>query len=174
MHFIYTQTIPNDVNEFSNLIERPNDGNNAWTWDTPWACINAYILAEQISAPAFGAAINNYLVNEWHGGLCELNSGGKQDLIARAFDYIPKDRVIMQFLVDDYCHTDWDDGESDEGKLPVGFYARCMRRLREMVNALYDDPDTRCYLEHGNEDEKKACLKLHMRFDSEVGHGYFE
>ena len=114
--------------------------------------------------------------------MLEFDTGDLQELVAKAFRNIPQHRMILQWLLDQYC-AGWSmelpPGDSDEESiLPREFLLRVVRRYRELWLESKDGEiggrKERCYLEHGNEDEKKACKKLHMRFDSEVGHGYFE
>ena len=127
--------------------------------------------------PAFGAAINNYSANTWYEAFWKLETDDREALIARTFEQIPKDRAVVQFLVDEYCHNYQNNGERDEGTLPREFLLRCMRRLKDMASEPQGDHRARlqrCYLEHTIEGEKEACPKLHMRFDQDVGHGYFE
>ncbi|KAF2833616.1 hypothetical protein CC86DRAFT_400233 [Ophiobolus disseminans] len=176
VHYLYIQTIPNEEGDaFLILIERQMDaGGFAPIWDVLWACISAYQFAQEISATGFGAAVNNHLVGEWPDGSCELNSGAKQSLLAKAFEGGRQGQVMQQFLIDDYCESDWDDGEGDEGELSANVRLRCMRRLKELVVQPQANSELRCYLEHVAEGERDACPKLHMRFDDSIRHGVFE
>jgi hypothetical protein len=96
-----------------------------------------------------------------------------------AFTNVPSNRPILQELVDDFCHTynpAYDD-ETDiaaQESLPREFFLRVLRTVHSVRNSECTETTKRCYLEHAEDEEKSACGKSHMVFDTVRGHGYFQ
>ena len=176
MHYIYTQSLPSDSKEFIHLIDKAKSHDNQ-NWLIAESCIEAYKLAEHLCAPIFRAAINNHFIDRWSKGLADMDIFDKQSLIRIAFQGITGERVLLQFLVDRYCEV-WRlenmYEQNAEEHLPRKSLLRCVRRYCELQNVPQEGKQERCYLEHVNEGGKEACAKLHMRWDEEAEHGFFE
>jgi hypothetical protein len=102
--------------------------------------------------------------------------------ISYAFENLPSTSIMLRLLVDRFAEF-WNDDEEDEeeedgaaglSKLPHAFIMRVMRRFSEMRNETNKkNMKERCYFEHTTDDEKKACLRLHMHYDGHKGYGHF-
>jgi hypothetical protein len=140
------------------------------------------ILAEQLSAHNFYNAVNNYFVDRWfEKGMREIDSDMLQIVADHLCQKLPKEKVILQLLVDEFCSTLYPSSDnlnaSKEEEIRRGVLLRCMMRFSELLSVDKESQavaDKRCYLEHASVEEKRECDDLHMRYDDKVGHGFFE
>ena len=83
-----------------------------------------------------------------------------------AYANIPSDRVILQWLVIDFCRNWPPSKEIDDNtldKLPVGFVFRVVRRYVLLQgNREHKLLKDLCCLEDASEEEKMTCTKVHM------------
>jgi hypothetical protein len=115
--------------------------------------------------------------------MCEMSTGSLQLVIRDLWSKVAKDKIVLQFLVDEYCltgdlrHTRLDNEDSEEGELPRSFLLRCMRRFSELLEVDKEQTEVtrkRCYLVHSYDFGEREFRELHMKYDAEVGHGFFE
>jgi hypothetical protein len=100
-----------------------------------------------------------------------------QPIIKEAFEIIPADRVILQFLVDTHYNT-WTTCCEESGPLPAFPYAFVVRAMRRFSEILEEERSqttikTCYYYEHVDKAALVDCGRLHMRYDAEKDFGFF-
>ncbi|KAF1358717.1 hypothetical protein EJ07DRAFT_122576 [Lizonia empirigonia] len=162
VHWLYNQRLPetHDYDAWDIIFEvsLPYIGHLRF-------CIQAYILGDRLLAPAFRRAVNSIAVSTWP---MEGSSARALLPIYRlAFANIPADRLILQFLVNDFCF-DWreqiDDDNTALNDLPQYFTVRALRRYSEIVKMSEEERNKKhCFLEHSSKEEQDSCSKgLHL------------
>ena len=95
-----------------------------------------------------------------------------------AFANIPADRLILQFLVNNFC-SDWlEKNDADNNALndlPQAFTVRVLRRYSQLVKMSEEERSkTNCYREHSSKAEQENCpTGLHMEWDASREFGDF-
>lgn len=147
------------------------------TRDCFFGQVKAYSLADRILDPNFRSAINEVVVRDNSYALSFTTFINR--IIDWAFENIPSDRPILQFLVNRFCEK-WvhaldkvDDVRSLRTVSPE-FTARVMRRYAELRRSSTPKHRYACYLEHISDEEKKECKKPHVHYDPETDYGYLK
>jgi hypothetical protein len=147
------------------------------------AYIHAYVLGDRLLAANFRCAITKDLTQMlkthhfW-------NAAGVETVIF-AFKNIPADRVILQYLVEDYRYhwnastCAWIRKEeyavAAQASLPAPFLLRVMRSYHEAeCQRGLKKEKGRCFEEHVTQGEESECDQKHMFYDYEKDHGYFD
>lgn len=135
-------------------------------------------MANEFCALNVYNALNNYFVDQWcNHDMRYISAVDMQDLLEYMWEHLPRDKVMLQFLVDEYCLAyhllELSDFEGPSSSLLV----RCVKRfseLRDVAGERHGLPfRNRCYLEHASLDEKQECAGMHMVYDERTSHGYF-
>ncbi|KAJ4333155.1 hypothetical protein N0V95_009494 [Ascochyta clinopodiicola] len=138
--------------------------------------IRAYALDDRLLAPTFRRAVNSVIVSDWHA---EVRDAVTLALTYQwAFANIPADRLVLQFLVNDFCdfwHERRDADNVGMKGFPHAFTLRVVRRYSQLVQLSVKKPvKTHCYIEHSSKKEQDDCeTELHMTYDAEKDFGNF-
>jgi hypothetical protein len=128
---------------------------------------------------SFRQLINQHLSDLIDG--TRLTAEYASQAIKYAFAQVPRDRPILQQLVNDYCE-DWHEGGDDEelgilahNELPQSFLLRVTRRFAELKRMQKEEvlSGRYFYYEHDSEEDKKVCMSLHMQYSEKRDYGYF-
>lgn len=138
------------------------------------APLKAYVFGDRFLVPEFRRAVNNSFV----GHKLYQQASKLYSLAIYAFENIPADRPILQFLVDKHCFewvADLDTKYDLEyyQKLPHNFLVRVMRRYNSLYLNSGHGFEEGCYLEHTSNEEKAECAGCHVRFDNQLGDASF-
>jgi hypothetical protein len=177
VHWLYTQNLPKGADEWIRVLglEESTKDDDLWWQEAFLVCLKAYVFGDRFLLPTFRQAVNNFFVRVLTD-TCFLKPY-RWLAISYAFANVPADRLILQLLVDECCN-EWHEGidtEEDfvaQRKLPAQFLLRVMRRSNEMRHDI--NTSTRCYEEHGSEQEKARCRCVHMMYDEDADYGYFK
>lgn len=178
VHYVYSQTFPTMCEDLFELTSENDFDEQEYANDTEVdACVDALKLGVELSAPSFYTAINNYFVREFSNGTDLTLACYLQHDVRDLCETVPKNRVLLQFLVDKCC-LKWTIEELIEAvEIPRDFLLRCLQRASEIICVQGQQSEAqgkRCYLEHASAEEKQECAKLHMRYDEKLRHGFFE
>lgn len=133
-------------------------------WASSIPCSNIH-LGDRLLAPAFSRAVNNISVSTWP--ILGSSARALLPIYRLAFANIPADRLILQFLVNDFCF-DWREQIGDDNSalsdLPQSFTVRALRRYREIMKMSEEERNKKhCFLEHGSKEEQDSCSRgLHL------------
>jgi hypothetical protein len=147
-------------------------------------CIKAYALDDRLVAPVFLHYVNDKFIQFYsqHKGYLAVE---RCPLIELAFNNIPLDSVVLQFLVDDHCTRYWfwrsTRGVENEvrlsaieDRLPPQIPASYHERQKNLkITTTGEKLAGRYYREHATNSEKCNCKAKHMRNDALVDFGFF-
>ncbi|KAF1955468.1 hypothetical protein CC80DRAFT_415410, partial [Byssothecium circinans] len=132
----------------------------------------AYALGDRIMAPVFRRAVNSQFITNCEDRL--LHTCSVYEVAIWAFNNIPADRPILQFLADFHCKRWYPGGDRVEearlyDELPPSFLLRGFRKAKERPFAAFGN---RCYIEHESVAEKNKCWArknvMHMVYNSQL------
>jgi hypothetical protein len=181
VHWLYTQQVIEVAPNWSSLVGFKEEDDRVKLGVRKFdICIKAYVFGGRFLAHTFRRAVNNLftalMTSIW------ILSEFKQETVPYASNNVPSDHVLLQWLVDNYCRF-WNacplleifKGNIQQ-QLPPCFLFRVTRSHRdgEMITQASGIRDyDRCYQEHADETEQKACGKKHMMYNEEDDHEYF-
>lgn len=136
------------------------------------ALVKAYALGDRLLAFGFRRAINNHVVGPY-GGIA-IAPRAYVPAVRWAFENIPCERPLLQFLVNDFCanwyakHDNKDDVEALR-QFPMTSIMRAMRRY----SLAREDEGDGCFLEHATVAERRSCKHTHPEYTTgHDGYGY--
>jgi hypothetical protein len=187
-YWLYMQQIPYDLleNEWEHILElEDNTTATTITQAHLTTCIKAYALGGRLVAPVFLQHVNDRFTQFYsqHQGYLAAE---RYPLVELAFNNIPLERIVLQFLVDHHCTHSWfwgptegEDNQVDmsalEDHLPHRFLLHTMKRQKELDTMTAGERFIyQCYREHASDGEKSNCKAKHMRYDALVDFGFFD
>lgn len=191
-HWIYTTTVAcvTPAGNIQNILPAAQDL-ESMPDEVYKSLIQAYMLGYRLLAPKFTAHIHEALVATLKPSL--LGHDKFYNLVNFAFDVIPEDRLILQWLVDHFS-SETSNGlpvnPTTEESLPLAFLRRVMHSLAQLHNTNCSKASKgyyaghnyqisyeaeRCY-QYPKEDGKcisAQCRKKHMTWNAETCLGKF-
>jgi hypothetical protein len=138
--------------------------------------VKAYALGDRLLAAPSRRAVNKTIVTDY---TCAFHQTPEQHIITTiqyAYSNIPSNRVVLQWLANEF-HKEWLEKWDSDNKvledLPKAFLIRVLRRGSLLGLAEMRTKKSKpCYLEHGSEKQERECGDLHMVFYEEFQYGY--
>lgn len=142
----------------------------------------AYSLGDRFLSPRFRRLVTEGLISRI--GYPFWQPMNTLEVVDWAFEHLPADNHLLQMLANDFCFNWRGKGSFHSkgsnlalNKCPVPFMARVMRRYRDLLNDYgldWELPNQQhCHFEHATEEEKTACVQLHMVYDENEEYGHF-
>ena len=187
MDWIYSQKLPDTSEKWRNALnidadpkKDKYDNKDDVSFAVALQLLKCYAFGDRFATDEFRRVVSDRLVDPrsrprfakyLHRGWCEI--------ITYAFQSIPSQSIILQFLVDKHCDFWHYDTKSQEERdayinLPPSFMLRVMKCFADVSGGLdHLDWDRRCYREHSNDAELDDCqMEYHVFYNHFKGHGY--
>lgn len=141
------------------------------------AKVKACVFGDRFLVPEFRrAANNNFVTSSKFVNTLELF-----EVVVYAYDNLPEDITLLEFLVDTHCQSwkVWDECLDVNGfhrRLPRGFLFRAMTRYSRLSCDPFKRLKMSCYVEHTSDEERKECEKsgkvVHLKYSLVLGMSY--
>lgn len=172
MHWLYTGKIPSTAKSWSQVL----DGQESRDERPAFVLVKAYALGDRLRAPGFYLAAYDHLV-DFDFDMRHLPEE-ILPVVRWAFENIPADRIILQFLTNFFCEM-WVSTHDDTKEVlalasfPPKFVARLLRRFsltkRDGIWDYFKD----CYMEHTSKNEAANCtLEFHAVYDEAMDYSF--
>ncbi|KAH7094574.1 hypothetical protein FB567DRAFT_600176 [Paraphoma chrysanthemicola] len=182
VHWLYSQQLPPILKDWEYVLDMEFSSLFHYYSIRYAVCIKAYIFGDRFIAPGFRRAAHNMFATDFQRNNMWYYS--RVPSITLAFANIPSNRVILQLIADNYrlrWETDelplWVFTPTEQARLPGALLTRIMRSYREVGKGTKAEEtalfQSRCYLEHQDEEEKGKCSKKHMIYNAEADCAYF-
>lgn len=167
--WLYTQaTLWEEDGWLENFESDPGVTTESYRYHESLATLQAFVFGDRFLAPAFRAvAMDGFALL----GMDPDSTDEFYHLVVYAFDNIPADSIMLQYLVDRFCEI-WNGFSNDTPPkgLPEVFLFRCLRRFAETRDMDSDSySKEQCCIEHLTAvgQEKCAKEKIHMNVSRE-------
>jgi hypothetical protein len=184
VEWIYTQKLPADEDgaAWMRLLEEATEKYRQKRYEV---LVRAYVLGDRLFIDRFRRLVNNRFTDSQ--GTDYFAEPARFETFTYAFNNIPADRPMLQFMVDDHCDIwpelkdDYGDGNPEQkailtsfNELPKAFLIRAMRRMSDFRYGRPDGYGFECYHEHESDEQKEDCGAFHMKYDKMLDYGFFE